>query len=312
MVRSIIVPLDGSPLGEQALPMAMKIARLASAHLQLVHVHVPVTPIGAEVPLPYDARLDATLQDGERAYLDRLVKRVAEVSPVAVGADLVEGPVELALAKQVAKIGADLMVLTTHGRGFLARSWLGSVADELVRCLHIPILLVHPREQQPTLTDQPALRHVLIPLDGSALAEQIIEPAIGLGRVAGADYTLVRVINPMVMGTYSPETEFGGGLDQVMLDRLAELHAEDQKQAADYLDKVAERLRARSLSVLTRVLIHEQPAVAILEAVASQPIDLVAIATHGRSGLPRLVLGSVADKVLRGATVPVLMQRPTQ
>jgi len=200
MVRSVLVPLDGSNFGEQALPLALKIAGLASAGLELVHVHLPVTPLGGDIPLPYDARLDAALQDSERAYLEKVAKRVAEVSQVAVGTDLLEGPVELALSKHAAKTNADLLVLTTHGRGFLARSWLGSVADQLVRSLDIPMLLVHPREGQTTLADQPALRHILIPLDGSPLAEQIIEPALALGSVVGADYTLVRVISPMVMG----------------------------------------------------------------------------------------------------------------
>ncbi len=310
MLHSLLVPLDGSRFGEQALPLALRIAHLAIARLQIAHVHVPITPVAGDVPLSYDPQIDGKLQEAEQAYLNQVVQRINAESPVTVGADLLDGPIEAALSKHVSKTNTDLIVMTTHGRGFLARAWLGSVTDELVRSLAVPMLLVHPGKDDADFSNQPIVRHILIPLDGSTLAEQIIEPAVAVGTLFGADYTLVRVISPAVMGNYDPETGFGGRLDQAILDQLAGLHEHERTDAANYLAKVAERLRARSLSVVTRVLIHERPAKAIFEEIANQRIDLVAMKTHGRGGLSRLLLGSVADKVLRGATVPVLLQRP--
>ena len=94
------------------------------------------------------------------------------------------------------------------------------------------------------------------------------------------------------------------------MQQLQEGHEGEQARAKTYLERVAESLRARSLKVETRVLSHDQPAVAILEEAKARRADLLALATHGRSGLPRLLLGSVADKVVRGASIPVLLARP--
>ena len=90
--------------------------------------------------------------------------------------------------------------MTTHGRGPLARAWLGSVADELVRKTPIPILLTRPQEAKPVLDQAPVLRRVLIPLDGSSFAEQAMDPALALGSLTEAEYILVRVIEPMIRG----------------------------------------------------------------------------------------------------------------
>src|SRR5438067_676921 len=94
--------------------------------------------------------------------------------------------------------GADLVVMTTHGRGPLGRLWLGSVADALVRDLAMPLLLVRPQETAPDFKREPLLKHLLLPLDGSPLAEQMLEPAVALGTLMEADYTLLRVIKPVV------------------------------------------------------------------------------------------------------------------
>ncbi len=114
----------------------------------------------------------------------------------------------------------------------------------------------------------------------------------------------------MVIGNYDPADPALSGLDHQVLEQLQTLHEQDRAHAEDYLQGIAARLRARSVRVQTRVVVHEQPAVAILEEVKLRQADLVALATHGRGGLQRLLLGSVADKVLRGAGVPVLVHRP--
>jgi nucleotide-binding universal stress UspA family protein len=142
------------------------------------------------------------------------------------------------------------------------------------------------------------------------MAEQILEPAIALGRLTGADYTLLRVIKPATVGNYGnairPTDEFG----QSICRQIQVLHGEVQAEAEDYLRRVAERLRCRSLAVRTRVVSSEQAAAAILEEARANPADLVALETHGWGGLARLFAGSVADKVLRGGATPLLVHRP--
>jgi nucleotide-binding universal stress UspA family protein len=195
--------------------------------------------------------------------------------------------------------GVDLVVMTVVGAGLWTRFWLGSVADELVRRLPMPVLLLRPQEPAPEREREPTFRHSLIPLDGSAEAEQIVEPAVALGTLMQAEYTLLRVIKPI-----APVSSLTGETPRQQL-RVIEEQLRTDAQA--YLDRVAERLRARSLHVQTRVVIHEHPAVVILDAQALG-IDLIAFTTRGHRALPLLFLGSTADKVLRGASAPVLVQ----
>jgi nucleotide-binding universal stress UspA family protein len=220
-------------------------------------------------------------------------------------------PVADALHEQAVALGADWIVLTTHGRGLLARFWLGSVADQLVRRTTVPIFLVRPRDDAPDLNREQVITNILVPLDGSSLAEQVLEPAASVARAMGAQVTLLRVVQPLVLGNYDPGELVAVGLRPAVLHQLEQIQAELVKAAEGYLDGVAGRLRARGLTVRTAVVASEQPAVAILDEVRARGCDLIALATHGRSGLARMFLGSVADKVIRGATVSVLIHHPT-
>lgn len=310
MYRSILVPLDGSKFGEHALPWALKIARRAGATLHLAHVHVPQAVAFGDRTFAYVNSFDEALQESERAYLDQIIQRLRGIIDVPVSSSLVQGPIADALEGQAEAVDADLVVMTTHGRGTMARSWLGSVADELVRRTPRPIVLVRPHEARLDLAEEPPLQHILIPLDGSPFAEQVLEPTLALGTLMGCAYTLVQAIPPAVLGGHVPPNELGLGPGHVLFEQLQQRHQADRERAEHYLNQVAERLRARSLRVRTHVLVHEQPAVALVQEVKDRRVDLVAIATHGRSGLARLFLGSVADKVLRGTAVPVLVHRP--
>ncbi len=309
MYQALLVPLDGSSFSEHALPVALSIARRAGAAVHVIHVHPPLAAYADAPPSPDDSLEELTKQH-EQAYLDDVVSRLKAVSPVQVSSSLVEGEVPAMIRAAVTSTKAGLVVMTTHGRSPLGRFWLGSVADDLVRDVPAPMLLIRPHEAKPELTQEPIFRHLLLPLDGSPLAEQMIEPAVALGTLMDADYTLVRVVHPPTPWAFQGD---GGSLEErvrAMLDRLEELEHQLRQEAAEYLDQVAERLRQRSLRVATRVVVADQPAAAILHEAGPPAVDLVALETHGRRGLPRLLLGSVADKIIRGAAVPVLVQRP--
>jgi nucleotide-binding universal stress UspA family protein len=310
MIRSILVPLDNSRFGEHALPLAMRLARQAQATLQLAHVHeVPADDytIGSIV-----GRLEAEIKADDRAYLDKLISRMTPHSPVKPVAVFLDGDTSEAIKNHVHQAGVDLVVMTTHGRGALGRFWFGSIADELVRSLHVPLLLVRPRDEAVDFTAVPTLKNVLIPLDGSPLAEQVIEPAIAVGSLHDAEYTLVRVVKPVVRFDYLPDaTTLTDGTRQ-LLDELGEQQKKQCDEARTYLEKVAEPLRGRSLRVQTRVLVEEEAATGIVKEARASNADLIAVATHGRSGLSRLLLGSVADKLLRGSGLPVLVCRPKE
>jgi nucleotide-binding universal stress UspA family protein len=310
MYRSLLVPLDGSTFAEHALPLALTIARRAGASLHLVHVHTSLAVVHPEALGYYDQALETHLKIKERAYLDETVQRLRGISSVSVTSTLLEGDIGTTLEATASSTDADLVVMTTHGRGPLQRFWLGSVADALVRDLPMPLLLLRPEEGTVDLSHERVLQHFLLPLDGTALAEQMLKHAVDLGSLMDADYTLLRVVPPahpihlQLMGH-----SFGEKVQSVQ-DQLDADQERQRMEAQDYLDRVAERLRAESLRVQTRVVVELHPAQAILEQAGTAGIDLVALETHGRRGLARLVRGSVADKVLRGAAMPMLVHRP--
>ncbi len=301
MFRSLLVPLDGSSFSENALPFALNIAKLAGATVRLLHVHgTLVYTTGASA---VDSGGDERVWKQERTYLDQTIARWQVAAPgVRMSSALLEGIVPDALREQLSG-EAELMVLTTHGRGPASRFWLGSVTDALVRTATVPLLVLRPSEQPPVLTMSPPFRHMMVTLDGSDLAEHALEPALQLGRLMQTRYTLLRVVKPVV--SLDPTTGWSAATD---MNEPQTRQGLDEAQA--YLDRIAERLRGQGLSVQTRLVIHPRPADAILEESAKQGADLIALATHGRGGLPRLLLGSVADKVLRGGTIPLLICRP--
>jgi nucleotide-binding universal stress UspA family protein len=300
MYRSILVPLDGSPFSEHALPLALSIARRSGAQLYLAHVHVDSMPMFVNGMVYLDPTADIQARERERTYLEALATRLAKRLNRAITTTLLDGMVADALHDYATQIEADLVVLTTHGRSGLARAWLGSVADTLMRRLPIPVLVVRPLEAAPGLDHEPVVAHILIPLDGSALAEQVLAHAVALGKPMQAAYTLLQAIDPVILG-YTPAA-YAMGLDELIIEQ-------ERAAAQSYLAEIAERLRAESLRVATHVAIGPS-ATAILDYAHAHRVDLIALATHGRGGLQRWLLGSVADKVVRGASVPVLVYRP--
>jgi nucleotide-binding universal stress UspA family protein len=293
MYASILVPLDGSPFSEHTLPLAQRVARRSGAVLRLVHVHEAA---------PYQARTappDAQQREDERAYLAGLAERMAAGWQGQVETALLDGPVAEAIAAQAGQFGSDLVIMSTHGRGALSRTWLGSTADRLIRSLPMPVLLLRPRQGTAADTGTPPeIRHILIPLDGSPLAESILPHAGMFGRLTDATYTLVQAIE-----IFMPDYGYGPYVpSDFEIDSW-------QDEAQSYLERIATGLRAEGREVKTDVILG--PAgMSILEYAHKHAADLIALETHGRTGLARLFLGSVADKIVRGAGVPVLLHRP--
>ncbi len=306
MYRSILVPLDGSPSAEFAVPVAQGIARRTGGGVHLVHVHVPLSAAGAlrtATPSYYDD-WESEAKGQEEDYLSSLPRRFPDEGRTTVVHRVAEGSVVETLVRCAAEGEVDLIVMTTHGRGPLARAWLGSVADGVARRSGMPVLLLRPTAD-PEPMGEHLFRNILIALDGSALSEQILEDAVTLGSLVAARYTLVRVVSPMVLSGYAPTPE--GMLGDASSAPELELLIGD---AEAYLEDTAQGLRERGLSVETQVVVETQPAIGILEFAREKAVDLIAMATHGRTGFSRLLLGSVADKVLRGTTAPILLHRP--
>lgn len=295
----ILVPLDGSELAERAVPVAADLARRAGAELRLVHVHVPIPtePIYVEGLPVIDEQLHPLRRVHEQAYLDQVLQKAAVGIPAA--AVILEGRVADAITAYARTSGAALVVTTTHGRGGLERAWVGSVTEELMRASPVPLLVIRPTPVRA------AFRRILVPLDGSALAESVLEHAARLARLdPDGELVLVEVVQPVTAAVWAPEAAVVASWPS------ADLVRRDEEQAREYLRAVGRRLEAEGLRVQTRVEVAANVASAILEVARAEPADVVALATHGRSGLVRLALGSIADKVVRGSSTPVLLFRP--
>jgi nucleotide-binding universal stress UspA family protein len=307
MYRAILAPLDGSALSEKALSIACEIARRSGARLHLAFVTVqamaaPIFVVGLPV---VDDELHSLGRLHDRAYLEQLRDRLSAehdlpITVAVLDSDDDDQTIPSLLAAYAAANGIDLIVMTTHGRGGLSRLWLGSVADALVRLSPAPLLLLRSQEQAEPAKPAPP-RHILIPLDGSARSEEILASALALGQLLRAEYTLLHVIVPALLGPAAPFT--------TPTDFNPERTDREQAEAERYLEQVAARLREAGATVRTRAVVAGQVASAILEESQREGSDLIAMSTAGRSGIRRLLIGSVADKVLRRAEAPLLLHR---
>jgi nucleotide-binding universal stress UspA family protein len=186
----------------------------------------------------------------------------------------------------------------------MSRAWLGSVASELVRFVGVPVLLIRPGHLTPPVTELALLRHILIPVDGSILSESIVSHAAALAKLSGARITIIEAVPPVYSVTGVPQVP-----DVVPDARVGE---NTRNETARYLEHLAGVLRAENLEVDIGVLTHWQAAHAIIDYARDHGVDLIAMATHGRGAWSRWVVGSVADKVLRGCDIPVLVLRPPE
>jgi nucleotide-binding universal stress UspA family protein len=301
--QHILVPLDGSARAEAVLPHAERFARLSGSALTLLHV---ATELERSQTLFWVATAPAELrQQWERAaltethsYLAALAGRL-QASGLSVRTEVLAAEDAAEAIVAVARADPELLLvaMATHGRGGLGRWVVGSVAAQVVRAAPKPMLLVRACEHAapPPMTPY---RTIVIPLDGSELAEQAVAEALRLPGVAEATLVLVGA---------AP-----GQLDSARY--AAEPAGPHMPDATDpferYLQRVAQRLEAEGFTARAR-LVFGTPADAILRAGSEELADLIVMASHGRNGVSRLVLGSVAEEIVRHADLPVVLVRPS-
>ena len=310
MYRCVIAPVDGSPFGEHALPLAINIASRCGAVLHLTHVHVPLlAPPGVETVTFPGAWNEATRAEG-RAYLDELAARISERHRLRLETSLIEGSVADAVARHAIRCGAGLVVMSTHAHVRLRKLWHQGVAEQLARDLPVPVLMVHPRSEKeaPELSAGGSIRHLLVPLDGSAFADAMIPHALTLAEPFGASFTLLQVVRPE-HGIAHSLLGRDGQVDQQRLQR-------DRAAANAHLEQVAAGLRARGMRTRVRVDVSEDPASAIVDFArrsrnSAEPVDIIAMETHPHRPLSRILGRHTADAVIHDSPVPVLVFEPT-
>lgn len=295
MFRKLLVPLDGSALAERALEPARAIARAVEGDLTLLRV--PTTDLmlvpDAAVLTGYgimwpDQSLDLSRHEA-RDYLATLAKTTTSPD-LQLHTQLREGSVAEAILEAAAEM--DLIVMSSHGYAGLNRWLLSSVAERVLHSAPCPVLVI--RSPEP-------LRHVLLPLDGSPLSERALEPGLELAARLGGTVTLLRAIPMLEASLFERAEKIEPGLGRRMEQDLHE-HAEA------YLRELI-AAHARPGLTINSLVTHTPAADSILHYAETHPVDVIAMSTHGYTGLRRWVYGSVTEKVLRGAAYSMLVVR---
>lgn len=300
MYETIMVPTDCSGFDREAIRVALRIARQNKASVRLVRVRTTGAYFGTAIsPDCVDLSMPALMVEGDTALteLTALAAECRNTADVDVGFALENGPITDALEGYARRNRVDLIVISSHGRGGISRLSLGSVTDSLIRHTTIPVLVVKPSASylNPQVTD--TFRRIVVPLDGSTLAEQILAPIVTLAKLEDAEITLLTVLEPQDAGEIdSAHSSFG--LNNAITASQA------------YLFRVAERLRGIGVAVVCDVVIGERVAEEIVAYAGRERADLISIATHGRGGLSRILRGSVADAVTRSARTCILALHP--
>jgi nucleotide-binding universal stress UspA family protein len=300
MYKNIMVPTDGSGFDREAILVALRVAERCESKLRLVRVlatgaffGVAGAPEGA-VPLEaLRAQQDAALSE-----LYALAAECRSLSSAEITVDLEQGPVADVLEGYAKRNEIDLIVISSHGRRGIARLSLGSVTDCLIRETTIPVLVVKPTASYLNPEASKEFRHVVVPLDGSTLAEQILARIVPLAKLEEAEITLLHVL--------APEK------DDYRSEENAELPWWEKRVtgAQTYLSRRAGELRRQGVTTTFDVIVGEKVPDAISDYARREGADLIAIATHGRGGLARVIRGSVADAVTKSAMSSILVFHP--
>ena len=286
MYKRILVPLDGSKLAEQVLPFARRLADSFGSAVELLQATDP------------DARYPFWPPQASARYLKAVSKnyfpasaRVAEIAEVGEPAQVI---VDRAKADP-----ACLIAMATHGMSGMRRWLLGSVAAKVVQTSANPLLLVRPGDANPS--EPVVLNTIFVPLDGSALAEKVLPHVIALGKTMKLEVHLVRVY------TLPPDAYVIA--DGVIAQGPAVFRDEIRSEATTYVDGKIDELRAEGLESLVATAIEGDAASEIIDIARKTPNNLIAMSTHGRSGVGRWLVGSVAEKVIQHSQDPVLLIR---
>lgn len=293
----ILVPVDDSKFAERALALAAPLADQHRTSLLIAHVHEAPVPLAVAGLAPvWDTDFDEEARRASRERIDRLARRTAKLLSTPVEGVYLEGrvvPTLLALARE-RHVG--LVVMSTHGRGGFQRFWLGSVTDAIVRHAASPVLLVRgARAPQKRLAGARPFLRALVALDGSARAESAVEAAKGVLGTGAARIVLLHVVHPT---TAAIGERAGRDVEREFLKT--------------YLEPLARRTATDALEVRVETRVDANAVRTILAAAEQHDADCVALASQGMSGVQRLVVGSVADKLIRSAPVPVLVVPPSE
>lgn len=283
MYKRILLPLDGSVEAESPLPYIKDFSKKFNAK-----VHVLGVGIGDK-----RRKVNRLLTD----YIEYTANNLTQEG-ISARPHIVYGHANEQILLFTEANAIDLLVMATHGRSGVTRWWIGSVAENIVTEASIPVLLIRSKRLRETEANKTkTFHHILVPLDGSSLGESALQHAGILALKLDATINLLHVIH-----------SFDGlGFDMPGYD-LKIMTKKLNDSGKKYLKNISEKLKKKGIKTSSKIIVGN-PATTIIDYALQEKVDLVAMSTHGRSGITRWVLGSVADKVLRESSLPLWLVR---
>ena len=297
MYERILVPLDGSSQGEIVLPYVYQMATRFRAEILLVSVAEPSIPQPDQLHRSYLSHLTEQMQKELREWEPK--------GELGIQSKVLLGDPADEILKCADQHKASLIVMASRGRSSRGPWILGNVAAKVLRATDKPIMLVRSPAKGDALHQKRLIRKVLVPLDGSPIAEQVLPHAEVVARTLGSELVLFHVFEPM-------RKYAGGAVYRALPDEVVnEENARRKQVGLSYLNEISKKLKAQETPVSIEVS-RGSPADQILDYAEAHGMDLIAMSTHGRSGVGRWVFGSVTDKVLHSGDTAVLVVRATQ
>ena len=316
MFTRVLVPLDGTEVSEGIIPFVTRLARDMKMGVVLARA-IDVDHMGEENfdsslgrvlkelgqrtgdssdMEPWQGELAGRIEQELKAPLDSLARDMA-VEGVEAETVAGYGPPSDTIIRMAEETGCDLIAMSTRGRNIVTSGLLGSVTYKVIHESPMPVLAITPERAR---LHRAIVSKIIVPLDGSSFAETVLPHATTLARRMDLGMTLLRVV---------PEDAPIFADSVSLLDMLSGIREEAATGARDYVARVAKRLRDSGLEV-DEVMLQGKPSSRITEYAKGTEHGMIALTTHGRSGVRRLLLGSIAEAVVRESGCPVLMVRP--
>ena len=296
MFRKILVPLDGSDEAEAILPYVSHVA----AGMDIGVVLLSVMDRGSlEMSDSYYSNLFERAEQEAKSKLHNAAHQLQQ-DGVRTEDLVVSGRAEEEIIAAAERLGCNLIAMSTHGRSLLGRGILGSVTDRVVHTARIPVLTITPTKARDYHGSDTLVTRVVVPLDGSKLAETVLPYVKEMAAMLDYTVVLLRVVRPIHY--------FWAG------EHPPEIHEENElreSEARQYMQATAERLGQDGIRVEWRVLVGH-PTTTILEQTRDIPHSIVALTTHGRSGFRLWLIGSLAETIVRSGGDPVLIVPPPE
>lgn len=296
MYTKILVPLDGSDCSEQVLPFARLLATTLNLPIEFLEV-VDISAASLHIAADKARYLDALIGEGERSSKEHLKEIAGRFSGIKVTCTVERGSPAEAIIETAAADKGTLIAMATHGRSGINRWLLGSVAEKVLRGSHNPLFLV--RANGTGIGNAVAtLKSIIVPLDGSKLAESVLPTVAEVAKNLALGVVLCRAYELAASAYYGREA-YLPDYDEMLRELKAEVE--------EYLAEKVESLKAAGLTKVSAVALAGSDAEEIVRYCREHPDGLVAMCTHGRSGVSRWVLGSVTERVVRHGGEPVLV-----